>query len=83
MKPQEIEKIRQLDVNGMNGTVQSVLMNPNINQASYSEVLYHLLSKVLEEKGYLERVNNRMTNTLLANKLIRELNECLELEEKL
>ncbi|WP_391559704.1 hypothetical protein [Robertmurraya sp.] len=83
MKPQEIEKLKQLDIQGVNGTVQSVLMNPNINQASYPEVLYYLLSKVLEEKGYLERVNNRMTNTLLANKLIRELNECLELEEKL
>lgn len=82
MKPQEINKLRALDPTGCNGTVQSVLLDPNINQASYPEVLYYLLAKVLEEKGYLERVNNKMTNTLLANKLIRELNECLELEEK-
>lgn len=83
MKPQEIQKLKQLDPQGLNGTLASVLLDPNINQASYSEVLYYLLSKTIEEKGYLERVNNRMTNTLLANKLIRELNECLELEEKL
>lgn len=83
MKPQEINKLTTLDPTGCNGTVQSVLLDPNINQASYPEVLYYLLSKTIEEKGYLERVNNRMTNTLLANKLIRELNECLELEEKL
>lgn len=82
MKPQEIQKLKQLDPQGLNGTLASVLLDPNINQASYPEVLYYLLSKVLEEKGYLERVNNKMTNTLLANKLIRELNECLELEEK-
>lgn len=81
MKPQEIQKLKQLDVQGTNGTLQSVLLDPNINQASYPEVLYYLLSKVLEEKNYLERVSNKMTNVLLANKLIRELNECLELEE--
>lgn len=83
MKEQEKVKISALDPTGCNGTVQSCLLDPNINQASYPEVLYYLLSKTIEEKGYLERVNNRMTNTLLANKLIRELNECLELEEKL
>lgn len=82
MKEQEKVKISALDPTGCNGTVQSCLLDPNINQASYPEVLYYLLSKVLEEKSYLERVNNKMTNTLLANKLIRELNECLELEER-
>lgn len=82
MKPQEIEKIRSLDKDGMNGTVQSVLMNPNINQAHYAEVLYYLLSKVLEEKSYLERVSNAMTRVLQSKGLTQELNECLELEEK-
>ena len=82
MKPQEIEKIRQLDKDGMNGTVQSVLINRNINQASYPEVLYYLLNKSLEEKAYLERVNNAMTRVLQANGLNEELNKCLELEEK-
>ncbi len=82
MKPQEIQKLKQLDPTGCNGTLASVLLDPNINQASYPEVLYYLLSKVIEEKSYLERVSNNMTNVLLANKLIRELNECLELEEK-
>lgn len=82
MKEIEKEKLRQLDVQDLSGTIQSVLMDPNINQASYPDVLYYLLSKVLEERGYYERVNNKMMNVLLANKLIRELNECLELEEK-
>lgn len=82
MKPQEIEKIRQLDVNGMNGTVQSCLLDPNINQASYPEVLYYLLAKHIEEKSYLERISNTMTNTLLAANMHTELNKCLELEEK-
>ena len=83
MKPQEIEKIRSLDKDGTNGTVQSVLMNPNINQAHYAEVLYYLLSKTLEEKGYLERVSNAMTRVLQSANLLDELNKCLELEEKI
>ena len=82
MKPQEIEKIRSLDKEGINGTVQSCLMNPNINQAHYAEVLYYLLSKTLEEKSYLERVSNAMAGVLQANGSLDELNKCLELEEK-
>lgn len=83
MKPQEIDKIRSLDKDGTNGTVQGVLLDTNINQAHYAEVLYYLLSKVLEEKGYLERVSNAMTGVLLAQGLHQELNICLELEEKI
>ena len=82
MKPQEIDKIKQLDVQGVNGTLQSVLMDPNINQASYPEVLYYLLAKHIEEKSYLERVSNAMTRVLQANGLVDDLNKCLELEEK-
>jgi len=83
MKPQEIEKLRMLDVNGCYGTLQQLLMDPNINQVGYAEALYHVLSKCIEEKGYLERVNNAITNVLVANKMFDELNKCLELEEKL
>lgn len=83
MKPQEIEKIRSLDKEGTNGTVQSVLLDPNINQAHYAEVLYYLLSKTLEDKSYLERVSNAMTRVLQSAGLVDELNKCLELEEKL
>ena len=82
MKQQEIDKIRSLDKNGLNGTVQSVLLNPDINQAHYAEVLYYLLCKTLEEKGYLERASNAMTRVLQSAGLLDELNKCLELEEK-
>ena len=82
MKPQEINKIRMLDAQGISGTIQSVLLDPNINQASYPEVLYYLLAKVIEEKSYLERVSNAMTRVLQGNGLVDDLNKCLELEEK-
>ena len=82
MKQQEIDKIRQLDSQGTNGTIQSTLMDPNINQAHYAEVLYYLLAKTIEEKSYLERVSNAMTRVLQSSGLLDELNKCLELEEK-
>lgn len=83
MKEQEKDKLRMLDPEGMSGTIQSCLMDPNINQAHYAEVLYYLLSKVLEEKGYLERASNAMTNVLKSKGMHSELNKCLELEETL
>ena len=83
MKPQEIEKLHQLDPTGCNGTITSALLDPNINQASYPEVLYYLLSKTLEEKAYLERANIKLTNVLKSTHLYDELDWALELEEKI
>lgn len=82
MKPQEIIKLHQLDPNGCYGSLQQILMDPNLNQIGYAEALYHVLSKCIEEKSYLERVNTKMTNVLLSKGMSRELNDCLELEEK-
>lgn len=83
MKPYEIDKLRSLDPQGLNGTVASVLLDPNINQAHYAEVLYYLLAKTIEEKSYFERTTNAMMNVLMSHKLIDEMNKCLELEEKI
>ena len=81
MKEQEKAKLIALNPTGCNGTLQSVLMDPNINQASYPDVLYYLISKLIEEKSYFERTTNAMSRVMVANSLIRELNECLELKE--
>lgn len=82
MKEYEKVKIAALDPTGCNGTIASVLLDPNINQAHYAEVLYYLLVKTLEEKSYLERVSNNMTNLLKSKGMHAELNKCLELEKK-
>lgn len=81
MKPQEIDKLVQLDPAGCNGTIQSCLMDLNINQASYPDVLYYLLAKVLEEKQYLDKMYQKFFNVLQCNGLMS--NELLELEGKL
>lgn len=82
MKPQEIDKIQQLDPQGLSGTIQSTLMDPNINQAHYAEVLYYLLHKTLDEKAYFERTTNAMMNVLKGHGLVDEINWALELEKK-
>lgn len=82
MKPQEISKIAQLDPNGLNGTIMQTLLHPKLNEIAYADALYHLLSKTLEEKAYLQRVSNAMTRVLQASGMHSELNKCLELEEK-
>lgn len=82
MKEQEKSKILALDPQGLNGTLASVLLDPNINQAHYADVLYYLLSKTIEEKGYFERTTNAMTNVLRSHNLFDEINWALELEEK-
>ena len=81
MKEHEKAKLVALDPTGCNGTLASILLDPNINQASYPDVLYYLISKLIEEKGYFERTSNAMSRVMVANSLIRELNECLELKE--
>lgn len=80
MKTQEIDKLRMLDPNGCYGSLQQILLDPNVNQIGYAEALYHVLAKCIEEKGYLERVNNNMTNVLKSKGMHNELNKCLELE---
>lgn len=82
MKPQEVSKLQALDPNGCYGSLQQILMDPNLNQIGYAEALYHVLAKCIEEKSYLERVNNKMTNVLKSKGMHSELNKCLELEEK-
>ena len=81
MKPQEIEKLKQLDVQGCNGTIQSTLLDPNINQAHYADVLYYLLHKTLDERAYYEKMYQKFFNVITSAGLMN--NELLELEEKL
>ena len=80
MKPQEIEKLKQLDVNGMNGTIQHLLMNANINQMPYADAIYYLLHKTLDERAYYEKMYQKFFNVITSAGLMT--NELLELEEK-
>lgn len=80
MKPQEISKLQQLDPNGCYGTLQHLLMNPNINQMPYADALYYLLHKTLDERAYYEKIYQKFFNVITSAGLMS--NELLELEEK-
>lgn len=81
MKPNEIDKIKILDPTECNGTIMNVLMDPNINQASYPDVLYHLLNKTLDERAYYEKMHMKFFSVITAAGLMT--NELLGLGEKL
>jgi len=79
MNTQEINKLSQLDPQGEWGTLQSVLLNPQLREASYTNVLLHLLTKCSEERKYLEKQNLVLFKELEKNGLIT--NQLLGLED--
>lgn len=81
MKEQEKAKIVQLDPDGMNGTIAQVLLHPKVNEIPYTDALYHLLTKTLEERAYYEKMYQKFFNVITSAGLMS--NELLELEEKL
>ena len=80
MKEQEKQKLRQLDPEGLSGTIQSVLLDPNINQMPYPDAIYYLLHKTLDERAYYEKMYQKFFNVITSAGLMS--NELLELEEK-
>lgn len=64
MKQEAIDFLKSLDPDGMNGTIQSVLMNPNLGSAGFEQVLKMLLVQTLQEKEALIGLNMKMTNYL-------------------
>ena len=81
MKPQEVEKLLKLDPNGLNGTLQALLLDPSINQMHFNDVVFYLYKKALEERAYYEKMYQKMFNVLQASGM--DMNKILEIEEKL
>lgn len=60
MKQQDIDWIKKLDPEGMNGTIQSVLLSNDLSAAGFESVLKFLLIRTLEEKqSYIEEIKRR------------------------
>lgn len=70
MNSQEIEYIKNLDKDGLNGTIQSTLFNPQLKEASFTVVLKYLLEKTLDEKAALQVLHDRMFKELQKHGLI-------------
>lgn len=60
MKQQDIDWIKKLDPEGMNGTIQSVLLSNDLSAAGFESVLKFLLIRTLDEKqSYIEEIKRR------------------------
>ncbi len=50
MKQDQIEWLQRLDKDGTNGTVQTILLNPDLHKLDFLTVLKYLLETTLREK---------------------------------
>lgn len=64
MKREAIDFLKSLDPEEVNGTVQSVLLNPNLHAIGFEQALKFLIMRTLEEKEALIKTNTAMCNYL-------------------
>lgn len=64
MKKDDIERLKALDPESQSGTIQSILMDKNIDKMQFSEAVYFLLKKSLDEKAQYAEENKKMCKIL-------------------
>jgi Mn-containing catalase len=82
MKENEIRFLLDLDKERMNGTLQELLMRPNILNMPYHKALEYLVKQTLEEKKALTEENRVLSSVLKANNLYTRENVLPNHEEK-
>lgn len=69
MNKLQIEKIQSLDPEGLSGTIQYVLLRDDLNVVQFSDAIWWLLNRTLEEKQAVMKENEKMRKILEANGL--------------
>lgn len=69
MKPSQIEFLKKLDPDKQNGTIQSVLLDKDVEKFDFVTVLQHLLSLTVGEKYALMKENRKMKEVLKKHNL--------------
>lgn len=82
MKENEIRWLVNLDPDRLSGTVQELLMRPNILNMPYHKALEYLVKQTLEEKKALTEENRVLSSVLKANNLYTRENVLPNHEEK-
>lgn len=82
MKENEIRWLLNLDPDRLSGTVQELLMRPNILNMPYHKALEYLVKQTLEEKKALTEENRVLSSCLKANNLYTRENVLPNHEEK-
>lgn len=82
MKENEIRFLLSLDPDRESGTIQELLLRPNILQTPYHKALEYLVKQTLEEKKALTEENNVLSSVLKANGLYTRDNVLPNQEKK-
>ena len=82
MKSDEINFLISLDPQRVSGTIQDLLMRPNILNMPYHKALEYLVKQTLEEKKALTEENRVLSSVLKANNLYTRENVLPNHEEK-
>lgn len=69
MDQQNIQRLKKLDPNQLNGTIQNVLMRGDLHTVSFADACYWILSRELEFKDTLQKENDKMRKILEKNGL--------------
>lgn len=64
MTPNQVEFLRSLDKDGTFGTIQSVLLNPDLSKTPFESVCKYLLTCMKDERMTLLAENERMRKAL-------------------
>jgi len=68
MKKEQIEFLKSLDPDGIDGTIQSVLMREDLDQCPFENALMFLLKQTMAEKSFLIKQNIELSNGLFKEK---------------
>lgn len=60
MKQDQIEWLQRLDKDGTNGTVQTILLNPDLHKLDFNTTLKYLLETSLREKEAILKEHQSM-----------------------
>ena len=82
MKENEIRFLVGLDPDRLSGTIQELLMRPNILNMPYHKALEYLVKQTLEEKNALTEENRVLSSVLKVNGLYHRDNVLPNHEEK-
>lgn len=63
MNKQQIEKLKELDPQGTNGTIQAVLMSKEINTIQFEKALLFILNAEIGHKNKLAEENSKLIIT--------------------
>jgi hypothetical protein len=82
MKENEIRWLLNLDPDRLSGTIQELLMRPNILNMPYHKALEYLVKQTLEEKKALTEENRVLSSVLKREGLYTRQNVLPNHEEK-